>query len=255
MNPRTTARRRFTARGLGISYLPTSIFGTDLKAAYSSVFSTMYEESTGPGGTLVSDSSPMGWVEDLSGNGQHFSQATTANKATYYASNAAFGNRPVWSFDSGDYYRRGFGTTYTQPNTIFLLYKLNATGALSFLFDGDDVINRNTFYQTASSLYRMFAGSNVSSGSPPDTAVHSSICVFNGASSIARLDGVQIMTGNTGANSLDGLVVGADFSGASGSNYICAELALVNRIATVGEINQVLAWYQTIYGASYTPVT
>lgn len=241
--------------GVAATYQLATIFGSDLKAAYSAMFSDMYVENTGPGGTPVSDGSAIGWIEDLSGNSHHIIQATVSKKPTYDAENATVNDQPALVLDGGDCMAASFGETYTQPVTIFAIGQSNEIGEeLRRLYSGVETTNRLVFQQQ-NVEWRIYGGGLLVDGEF-DTNVHSFVGVFNGASSSLYVDGSTAgASGNVGSKSLAGITLGASSNQTAAFwDGLNSELAIVNRIATASEINQVLAQWETDYGVSYAPV-
>lgn len=237
--------------GMYNSKLP-AIFGSDLKFWVSATFSDQYVQSTGPGGTPVSDGAPVGWIEELV-SGYHLSQAVTANKSTYRASHANFNSRPAWDFDGGDWYQRAFGVTYNQPNTVLAVAK--ATGVLdAFLHDGDMVGPR---YITAIISNKWYINSGVARGGlSANTNTNVFFALFNGASSKLYVNGLSaIAFCDAGSNNTAGITVASLFGH---SSYFwlgqIAELAIINSIPTGAQLNAVGQEWAKYYGISYTPV-
>jgi hypothetical protein len=236
-----------------LSYQLLNILGSDLKAGYSSLFSEQYEESTPV--TPVSNGSVLGYFTDLSGNGYHMSQGTTVNKATYNASDANFNGRPSWSFGGDDWYQLAFGTTYSQPNMILAVFRLSSILANRVLFDGENISARHYIdYSTTNTHYRVFAGSLADTGFSADANAHIFYLVFNGANSIAYLDGVPSAALNPGVQSLTGLTLGTRYDKALGWLGQVTEVALIDNLPTSAQLNQVGAIWSSLYGISYTPI-
>ena len=86
-----------------------------------------YEENTRV--TACSDDGDVvGSWTDLTGNADHVSQGTTANKPTWQ--DAELNGQPVIRFDGSDDYLQGAFTTggsISQANTIFIVSKLDTS--------------------------------------------------------------------------------------------------------------------------------
>jgi hypothetical protein len=232
---------------LARSYLPTSIFGDTLKFAMSSVFGENYEDVART--IRASNGGPVQSPQNLGSLGGWVEQAVLANASTYNASNSDFGNQPTFDFDGGDWYQYAFGETLSQPITMFVLSKISS---VQFIIDGDDAVNRNAFFKNAEK-WSLFAGSVLENGGiDSDTNVFT--LIFNGASSKIYQNGTLQITGDTGANDMDGITIFARNTLASISTGSLAEAAVVNALATASQINQTLAFFQSVYGVSYTPV-
>src|SRR5690606_10619334 len=68
----------------------------------------------------VSDGAALATWPDSGPNGYDLTQATSGNQPLFRAS--AIGGRPAVQFDgTNDRMARTFGTTYSQPNTVFIV--------------------------------------------------------------------------------------------------------------------------------------
>ena len=107
-----------------------------------------------------------------------------------------------------------FASSITQPTAIFIVANFDTIGTY-YLFDGIDGSNRNALYTRTDFTFGMFGGSQIINTNIPATAgtfkVYSA--VFNGASSLMRIDGTGVLSGNVGAQSLLGLSIGTDRNG------------------------------------------
>ena len=108
--------------------------------------------------------------------------------------------------------------TYTQgalsqPNTAFAVAKLDAyTDSNRKIFDGDVNTARNMLQlnTAGNGQFAHFAGTVVATGEDADADRHLFTCLFNGAASRLRIDTTQKSTANAGANTMNGIVIGAN---------------------------------------------
>lgn len=137
-------------------------------------------------------------------------QAVGANQPLWVASHASYGNRPVLDFSSGNDYMSSaaFSSVIAQPATYFIAGNFGVVANLETFMDAATAGSRNTIYNQAST-FRIFAGT-VLTGGASNTAPHIFDYVFNGASSNITVDGVSNATGNSGAQGLSGIRIGAD---------------------------------------------
>jgi hypothetical protein len=71
---------------------------------------------------------------DLSGNDFHLTQDNATYRPTY--ADSVLNNKPAVRFDgSNDFMLNNFGQIFSQPNTIFIVYKLSS-GGNRIIFDG-----------------------------------------------------------------------------------------------------------------------
>lgn len=170
--------------------------------------------------TGLSDTDPIGTFTDGSGNSNDLTQATASKKPTYHVD--VKNGYPAARSDGVDDYMQVAFSSLTQPTTIFVAGRfidINA-GNTGMLFSGDDIGHRNTIYKysTNDNLY-FYAGTAVASSTNADTDWHYWVAIFNGASSSLRQDGVEIASGNIGAQVLDGFTLGARYDGGSNTNF------------------------------------
>lgn len=188
----------------------------DLHAHYDAT------ELTASGGDAIST-----WPDETS-NGHDL----TAGTAPTYAASAINGN-PVVRFDGTDDFLDVAFTALSQPNHIFVVYKLNSfsTSSYEMVYDsettssGDD---RNTFGSSNSDNWFQYAppGGTLQEGGTLDTANHISSSLFNGTNSVSRLDGSQIISGDAGDGALNGLTVGAQYDGSNFAEVDVGEILI-----------------------------
>ena len=163
-----------------------------------------------------------GFVEtwyDQSGNGNHVTQTLDAGKQPKIVNAGSLltqGGKACINFDgSNDFLNKA---TYTQgalsqPNTAFAVAKLDAyTDSNRKVFDGDVSTARNMLQLNAvgNGQFAHFAGTVAATGEDADANRHLFTCLFNGSASRLRIDTTQKSTANAGANSMNGIVIGAN---------------------------------------------
>ena len=196
----------------------------------------------------LADGDPVGTWPDSSGLARDATQSTAAQKPTYRASRAAFSGKPVLEFDTvDDCIASAFGATLSQPNTFFVVAKVGATGAQRFMIDGDGVGGRHAIFQESVTRWQYYAGSLVDDGAS-DTSVHIFQATFNGASSVLRVDGASGTTGNTGADSIIGVILGAQQVGTSNFGGDIAEVMVYNAALSLDQINGLGLYLAAKYG-------
>lgn len=97
-----------------------------------------------------------------------------------------------------------------QPRSIHIVFKLDA-GGTQVVYDGLTNGNRLALYSNGSANWHLIGGNDIGAYAPYDpTNLHVYSIVFNGASTATYIDGVVDQGAiNGGANSLDGLTLGA----------------------------------------------
>lgn len=133
-------------------------------------------------------------INDPSTNARHWTQATVGFRPALVS--AGQNGRDLARFDSADDRLLGTGwpTSTADPFTVILAFKTD-TIANRHLMAG------NAFYiykQSGTSRWAIFGSAELASAVAADTLPHVITAVFNGASSVIRLDGTQIAAGNAG---------------------------------------------------------
>lgn len=164
---------------------------------------------------VTSGSSITTWT-DKAGN-HNLTQGTGTAQPTL----TTRAGQSVASFDGGDYVQGTFGHTHVQPNTIYAVFEMTAIGTTTIVFDGDDATNRHQGYAVASGpQWRMFAGTAIGAGTPATATIYGASYHFNGAASKAWFNDFraaqEVISGNAGADALDGFTIGANNVGAGG---------------------------------------
>lgn len=160
----------------------------------------------------LEDGAQVSTWSDLSGKGRNLTQAT-ASKRPIYKTNIQNGLPVVRTADADDALAitaAAWGAAVAQPTTIFVVTKRIGAPKVAGIFDGFVSPTQNDLFYNASGQYGMYAGTVFETGVSSDTAFHLLTVIFNGASSILRIDGEQVATGNAGTQSLDGFVLGND---------------------------------------------
>ena len=159
---------------------------------------------------VASNADPVGAWDDKSGNGNHVLQATSGAKPTY--STTGINSGPCLTFDGGDALQLAafVGGAETQPNTVIVVGQYGDTVGGYCFVDGVGG-GRHFLYDTAGN-WHIYAGTELNSGDAIDSSLHLFAAVYNGASSKLYLDGTEISSGDTGAESMGGITIGMRFS-------------------------------------------
>ena len=158
--------------------------------------------------------------KDQSGNGYDLLQATGTQQPLWQ--DDQLNGHPAVQFDGiDDFMQVVFGHEYTQPNTIFIVFKDPTYVALTYIYS---CAGSERFYQKADK-YVIYAGTELFSTQPAGgTSWRLSRNLFNGASSAIYFDGVLKKSGNTGTASITALTLAAYGAGTSPSNPNIAEV-------------------------------
>ena len=145
--------------------------------------------------------------DDKSGNSRHVLNGNANATRPTYDSNT--GRVTFISANSTFLQSAAFGAALTQPNTIFIVYKL--TGALiSLMFIFDDITGAQVAFYTQGELFKMATNVALSDGATnANDNIHAGL--FNGASSEYWINGISVVSGNAGTKSLSGITLGCQF--------------------------------------------
>lgn len=199
--------------------------------------------------TITSSGSPAKvstWA-DKSGNSRNVVQSTSANQPTTGADTR--NGRNVLTY-SGGQLLASVAFTKAQPITIAIVGAATSFPISNTQIVGNDAITPNIFASpTSGRVWRSYAGIELVSATPTDTNWHYFTATYNGASSVLRLDGTQIASGNTGTNGYSNkrLLIGADNSTAYWSGYV-AEVVVYDFILTTDQRTILESYLATKWG-------
>ncbi len=173
--------------------------------------------------TITKDGSELvlDW-EDKLGSGRDLEQADG-------------GKQPTWSatgitFDGVDNYMKVTGGfAYTQPEIIYIVYRLISYTNDRYVFDGGTDNTGVIINQAPSPNSKAFAGAF--SGANANLVVGSFGIIrvlFNGASSSYQIDETAAVTGNFGASDMGGFTLASKSDGTSPGNIQVKEIILRN---------------------------
>lgn len=225
-----------------LGFNPASLFANGEEGAWydPSDLTTVWQDAAGTTPATVGD--PVGRIDDKSGNGNHATQSTATARPTLQVSGGLY----YLDFDGvDDWIRTTFSADQAQPNTIATAFKFDISGSHpEFLVDGSG-IGRQAFYKSATVL-RMFADSTIDDPSAAGVLERVALGHFNGASSLLRMDGVQVVSGNAGSSAWGGVTLGGSSATPPLATYeldgrIYGFIG-VNRTLTAGEIDDVEAY-------------
>lgn len=148
--------------------------------------------------------------------GDNVTQATANNQPIF--SDDVINGHGVGEYDGTSHCLQGAytnGGALSQPFTIVVLADLvDGVGnddKAYYLIDGDDGTNRSEIYKrvaTTPDCWALYAGATLEGGASDD-ATHLFTMLFNAASSVLWVDGVQNAAGDAGTQNADGITIGA----------------------------------------------
>lgn len=205
--------------------------------------------------------SDVSQLNDLSGNGNHLVQATASDQPLWNSSDSNFNNLPSVSFDGINHsleVATFVGGAITQPNTIFLIGKLDANVGLEFAFDGGNAgTDRHTLYTITSGVkpFAIGAPTELAGNTDPGLTVHILGLQFNTTSSNLYMDGGTVeASGDVGADDMNGIMMGARFSSTFNGEWTIAEILVYNSSLSDADMNLVGNYLASKYLATWTDI-
>lgn len=248
--------------------LPSELAG--LAGWYAADLSTKWQDSarTTP---VTADGDPVGAWDDLSGNGNHFTQSTGAQRPAYRT--AQINGRAVLDLDgTGDVmYANGLSSVYSGTDvasSAFVAFRKVSNTTHDEVYGASRSSASNPLHLIVSNdnagLYRFLrrddAGStgNVNGSTATLVAtVHSN--VYTGTTASTWIDGADTAilddSADVGATTIDRVTIGAINLGGPEVSYAdveIAELVVYNRALSTGERRAIERYLGTKYGVTMT---
>lgn len=201
------------------------------------------------------------WADQsqIGDSNRNLSQATSTARPTLHPSDAAYNNQATIAFNASlsQFLQSGtWSAALAQPCTIFVVGNTDGTNANQTFCDdaaGTGRVLLETNYNSTSH-YELYAGSFMDS----TVAYTSSPVIFgaivNGNSSKTFLSAdTATATGAAGAHALQGLTLGAAFSGGAPLNGKIAEFLAFSGALSQPNINKVMAYLGARYSITVGP--
>lgn len=173
--------------------------------------------------TGLVDGDPVATWSDLSGNGNHATQATGSKRPTYKVN--IVNGRPVVRPDVVDDILDAANGDLPQPNTVFVVASVNDNAASKNLFATATGAKENTLFFSSTEVLGAYAGSSLNGSGSQVGAFHVCAVEFNTTASKLFVDGVQ--NGATGTVSTQVLGPFRLFLSPGGSGPFSGDLAEV----------------------------
>lgn len=141
-------------------------------------------------GTTVSQ-----WV-DKSGSGRTLSQATPANQPDYVA--AGINGKPSLELDGSNHFMNGSSTLISQPFTMYAVLEVDDNATNKNLLSGGTSGLVPVLATNGSEFLTLYAGTSISATTAVLTSPGVAVGLFDGATSVGRVNGSQVLTGNAG---------------------------------------------------------
>lgn len=182
-----------------------SIIATNVKAHYDATVSGSVLNGSA---TQCTDGQNVQTWKDQSGNGFDLTETAPAPAAFYNSTTANMinGHPSVYFGQVAGYFSTG-AFSLSQPFTVYCVIRDNAGGSGGYVWTSSTSSPLCRFICIAD--YEVYANSATMSGGTTDTTAHTTVQVLNGASSLIRVDGSQVASGNPGSAAIgSSLVIG-----------------------------------------------
>lgn len=185
---------------------------------------------------VQSDTDPIGYAADQSGNSVHVLQGTDM-KRPLWAAGVRNGHGAA-SFVSALSTRLATSgsSTIVSPSSVpyitFIVCNMPSAAATQYLFDSKSTSQRNAGFYSGDGTIHLYAGSDRASSSLTYGTANWHLWEFewNGASASRILqDGTQILSSTSGTQSLNGLTIGSKWDGNNPANFYIGEVFAVKQ--------------------------
>ncbi len=217
-------------KGIAVAWTPTDIAGL---ALWLKADAGLFQERTGASATTpaAADGDPVGTWWDWSGNVRHATAPADTKRST---KQTVSGHATIRWDAIDDWLATAAFSEQAQPFTVIIVSRSSNVSVGSTMFDGVSDTKRAVSYISAGRWY-WNAGSNIDTGDAADTNINTHACIFSGASSVYRLNGVTLDASNVGSNAITGLSIGNNYLGTS---------------AWIGDIYEVLVYSGALSAAN-----
>jgi hypothetical protein len=192
-----------TVGGQGVPLLPIRTFWL---MADAGVYTDL-------GATLATNNQTVTQWNDQSSTGYNMTNLDAANRAVFLTNQ--LNGLPMVRFTSGHYVQNLSGTV-VQPMAFICVMKFTASPSVINQLTIRDVSNLNGIGRTVAATNLAYITNltfaSITDGYLTNNVSHIIAAVINGASSLLRLDGTTVATGDAGSGSWDRLLIGSDQS-------------------------------------------
>lgn len=206
--------------------------------------SKLYQLSNGTT-PVTATSDPVGYIEDLSGNGNHMIQATAGNRPLYNS-----GTYPYSLFDGTNDFLRDTDIVRGTACTHIFAFQALSPFSTDYLFGSGATSDNGVVYQGGASpqlnMYATVVGPSTSAAALDADCV--GFFEFNGASSRVRVGSGGYTTGNSGNPLAVGLTIGASYIGGNCMNMRLYGAMCIGRLLTTAEISAAMAVFGQLVG-------
>lgn len=191
-------------------------------------------------GVTVTGSGVSQWT-DQSGNARHLLQGTDANRPAYDSGTG------ILTFNGGTHVLNAV-FAFAQPITFYLVVNQISWTATDRIVDGQTDLSM-TVQQTSAGVspqVRIFNTSASTSSTDLVVGSYGVLCaVFNGASSVLRINNNADITANLGTTAAGGIALGNRATGVNGANIGVKEGAFFSAAHTDAERDTIISYLMT----------
>lgn len=192
----------------------------------------------------ILDGTQVTQLNDRSGNGRHATASSLGSLPTIEL-NSINGKPSVFFGGASALATATISPTIAQPRTVFLVAQLTST-SFSFITDGKvssglTSVGRNSGKLSMSAGLTLFSSATLNQLIP---LIYRA--VFNGSTSAAFVNSLQVAAGSSGSHSFNGLILGARYDGSSKMNGRISEVILYGSI-TQAEIEATESYLKKRY--------
>jgi len=213
-------------------------WGVDMRLPVTISSLSAWYDATDPNNnkTQFENNTPVSVWRDKSGNGYDVIQEIDAQMPTYLKN--IVNNKPVLRFNNSKL-KSVFGTTLSQPNTVFVVGKIASLLNNGHYIDGIESTKRHAMFVNFTSLKTIIRGStSLTNDFIENFEWHINTALYNGGSSKLYINRVE-KTGNVGNHTLTGLIIGVNYNDSGALVGDIAEIIIYNKLLTDSEIQRV----------------
>lgn len=193
----------------------------------------------------LSDNDPVATWDDLSGNGNHLTQATSGLRPILKT--AIIDSKAVVRGDATDDMLQDT-FTLNQPAHVFIVCKYRNThsGSNDTAFDGGGNNQMRLFRNSSVKMYLYAGGFGPNFDTTPQNW-HLYSCFYNGASSYLTVDNGTPATGDVGANNPGGLTFNTTGNGLEPGAVDSAEIIVCSAEVTGSDLTDLVGYFAAEY--------
>ena len=205
---------------------------------------------TNNAGTVCVDDDEVKYIGDKSGNNNII--VANGSVGGVYSNSVKNGCAAIWMASSAALMTNAAFTqgTFSQPFTIFAVFRATASGGYTFALDGSTDANRVTFYKSSGDLLKSDAGTALGSLAVVDGTWYVATMRVNGNTSTNSFNATK-SGGAMGAGVLTGLSFGSTYANTMQWNDSIGEIIGYHEFMTDAKVADVEGWLKTRWAITY----